>query len=244
MKFAFLLTLLFFMTSCASYINKIHKDLDRADGRQYTPPAGRHSSTFNQFKKSGAPNTQSQSNLMPAVKRNYQPAEAAQKRYTANDLTDNSDQGSLWAGSGNDNYLFTKNKWKRNGDIILVNIQSKLKNDITMELKRSVPAPPPARPKVDPKAPPGTEPAPAAPAPVAAEEKDVPDDDKVHDKLSAVIVEEISKDHLLLRGQKFLLFRNQKHLVELQALIARKDIMDDDTVNSSNFLESSLVVLR
>ena len=58
------------------------------------------------------------------------------------------------------------------------------------------------------------------------------------------MIEEISKDHLLIRGQKFLLFRNRKHLVEVQALVARKDIMDDDTVDSTQVLESTVTILR
>lgn len=241
MKFAFHLILLFILSSCANYINKIHSDLDRAEGITAQRTKAQHENTFDQFKKNSLPSSNSQSNYMPEIKRQYQPVNNANKRYTADDLTDNSSQGSLWANSGNDNFLFTKNKWKRNGDIILINVQSRLKNDITMELKRAVPAPPPQRPKVDPKS--GTT-EPAQVPPVANEDKDVPDDDKVHDKISAVIVEEISQDHLLVRGQKYLLYRNQKHLVEIQALISRKDIMDDDTINSSNFLESSLVVLR
>ena len=35
-----------------------------------------------------------------------------------------------------------------------------------------------------------------------------------------------------------------KRLIELQALISRKDISDDDTLFSSNILESNLTVLR
>lgn len=243
MKLAFHILIFFLFSSCSSYINKIHSDLDRAEGITAQKKKSLHDSTFNQFKRGNDINSQAQSNYIPEVKRQYQATDKSKQRFTADDLTDNSTQGSLWAGSGNDNFLFTKNKWKRNGDIILVNVQSRLKNDITMELKRAVPAPLPSRPKIDPKTGAADQTA-QAPTPVSQEEKDVPDDDKIHDKISSVIVEEISRDHLLIRGQKYLLFRNQKHLVELQALISRKDIMDDDTVNSSSFLESSLVVLR
>ncbi len=243
MKKTILLLTIFLLSSCANYINKIHNDLDRAEGRQQLAQK-KHDSTFNQFRKSPHANitTSNSPNMIPSIKRNYVPQNQVQRRYTANDLTDNSSDGSLWAGSGNENYLFTKNKWKRNGDIILMNVQSRLKNMITMELKRAFPSMPKRVKKPDPNAPPGA--VAASPESDPVEEADVPEDDKIHDKISSVIIEEISKDHLLVRGQKYLLFRNQKHLIEIQALISRKDIMDDDSVDSKNFLESSIVVLR
>ncbi|EQC43535.1 flagellar basal body L-ring protein FlgH [Bacteriovorax sp. Seq25_V] len=246
MKNISLILTFFLLSSCANYINKIHNDLDRAQGREQVARK-KHDSTFNQFRKSSHPSitTSNSPNMIPSVKRNYVPQNQVQRRYTANDLTDNSSDGSLWAGSGNENYLFTKNKWKRNGDIILINVQSRLKNMITMELKRAFPSMPRKPKKADSAAGAGgATSVVASPESDPVEESDVPDDDKVHDKISSVVIEEISKDHLLVRGQKYLLFRNQKHLIEVQALIGRKDIMDDDSVDSKNFLESSIVVLR
>ena len=81
----------------------------------------------------------------------------------------------------------------------------------------------------------------AAPGPAAEEGNK---EEKTYDKISSVIIEEISKDHLLVRGQKFLLYKNGKHLIEIQALVARRDILDDDTVDSTSFLESTVQVLR
>lgn len=246
MRFLSFLIMTLFLSSCANYINKIHRDLDRADAKQYKQRKKKYD-TFNQFRqrpRSNRISTMNRANLAPSVKRKYRPVQE-KKRYTADDLTDNTAPASLWAGSGNDNYLFTKNKWKRNGDIVLVNVQGDLKNLITMELKRAFPIMPKRNKGGKKKTPdagaPGQAQAPAQPEVPA----DAPQgDEKVHDKVSTVIIEEISKDHLLVRGQKFLLFRNKKHLVELQALIARRDIQDDDTVDSNSFLESTISVLR
>ena len=41
--------------------------------------------------------------VMPTVKRHYQ----EEKRVKADDLKDNGSSGSLWVGSGDDNFLFT-----------------------------------------------------------------------------------------------------------------------------------------
>ncbi len=231
---AFALTL----TSCANYINKIHSELDQSEVNRALDKRDRDL-TFNQFRTnrlSNKPNTSNQKNLLPSTKRLYQ--DKPKRRIKADDLTDKTSSVSLWTGNGNENYLFTKNKWKRNGDIVLIKVQKRLKDEITMELKRTFPV----MPKKPSKVAKGAETAQAA----NTEEAPTTDNDqeKIYDKISSVIIEEISKDHLLVRGQKFLLFRNRKHLVEVQALVARKDIMDDDTIESTQLLESTVSILR
>lgn len=227
------------LTSCANYINKMHSEFDRADGKSRRPRM-KKKDTFDRFRGSNTrpmrTSTASQPNVLPQVRRKYVP-QNTKRRYTANDLVDNSNSASLWSGAGNDNYLFTKNKWKRNGDIVLINVKKGLKRSITLELKRAFPSMPKKKKK---EAKPAT---PAAPA-TAATGEEANKDEKTYDKISSVIIEEISKDHLLVRGQKFLLYKNGKHLVEIQALVARKDILDDDTVDSNSFLESTVQVLR
>lgn len=240
MKFLTLILTTLLLSSCANYINKVHRDLDRADNIRSPRKARRHD-TFSQFRGSPRSGISSinRTNMIPSIKRRYQ-SQSKKKRYTANDLIDNSTGGSLWAGSGNENYLFTKNKSKRNGDIVLMNVQKGFKSLITMELKRAFPRMPSRRKKSKAKEDkPKTEK--AEPATVA-ENKD--DTNTIHDKVSSVVIEEISKNHLLIRGQKFLLFRNKKRLVELQALVARRDIQDDDTIDSNDFLESTVSILR
>jgi len=236
-----LLTLLL-LTSCANYINKMHSEFDRADGKT-TRRSREKKDTFDRFRStrrmSNVPSTNSRANVLPQVKRQYMPQHKTKRRYTANDLVDNTNSASLWSGAGNDNYLFTKNKWKRNGDIVLINVKSGLKRSITLELKRAFPSMPKKKKKGA--NPPATA---QAPAPAAPAGEETNKEEKTYDKISSVIIEEISKDHLLVRGQKFLLYKNGKHLIEIQALVSRKDILDDDTVDSNSFLESTVQILR
>lgn len=243
MKYLFILLALL-TTSCANYIGKMYDELDGVNRRQVEQKRANVDQTFDQYRQRNVRPVQQRlssatnPNVAPSIKRKYN-NEAP--RVTVSNFHDNKNDGSLWAGNGNDNYLFTKNKWKRNGDIILVNVQTQLKNMITMELKRAFPP----LPTLD--APRTAETTPAAqPAakPATDEDEDKSVDTKVHDKISSVIIEEISRDHLLVRGQKNVLYKNRKHLVELQALISRKDINEDDTVDSIKFLESSVSVLR
>lgn len=227
------------LSSCANYINKMHSEFDREDGK-VTRRKREKADTFDQFRNSRRNpkgSSTARGNVLPAIKRNYGQRASQKRRYTANDLVDNTNSVSLWSGAGNDNYLFTKNKWKRNGDIVLINVKSELKRLISLELKRAFPSMPKKKTEKTAAAP-GAPAAPAAPKDVGAEKG------KTYDKVSSVIVEEISKDHLLVRGQKFLLYKNGKHLIEIQALVSRKDILDDDTVDSTSFLESTIQVLR
>ncbi|ATH09357.1 hypothetical protein BIY24_15840 [Halobacteriovorax marinus] len=239
-----------FLFSCSNYINKMYADLDRQDGivqqapinnrfdRYKNPPT-----TYRRQSDAGRVATAAQGqpyynrNNPPQVRRTYRPQQSVRKRYKADDLLDNStNNSSLWAGKGSNRHLFTVLKEKRNGDIVLINVQKTLKNDITLELKRAFPD---------------------IPKPVNKEKKDeenkeeaVADNaneqsaNKIYDRVSSVIVEEVNEDHLLLRGQKSVLFKQRKRLVEVQALISRRDITDEDTINSDNILESSVHILR
>jgi flagellar basal body L-ring protein FlgH len=65
-----------------------------------------------------------------------------------------------------------------------------------------------------------------------------------HDKISSVVVEEINREHLLIKGRKNVLFKNRKRMVEVQALVSRKDIGDDDTISSDVILETNVVVVK
>ncbi|MFG1482474.1 flagellar basal body L-ring protein FlgH [Halobacteriovorax sp. HFRX-2_2] len=251
------LTLALLTTSCANYINKMYNELDGVNQRELEQKRANVDNTFDQYRNSYGDRRQTSANtpnMAPQVQRRYNNNQLSQrqqqqqqpKRVTANNFHDHGNTGSLWAGNGNENYLFTKNKWKRNGDIILVNVQTRLKNDITMELKRAFPPMPTLAGQNPESTTAATTPGQAqTPAGAGAEEgEDTSASNKVHDKISGVIVEEISRDHLLVRGQKNVLFKNRKHLVELQALISRKDINEDDTIDSTKFLESSVTVLR
>ena len=247
MKQTILLSLITLLTlfSCSSYVNQMHREFDRADGRK----APRKKDKFSQYrkespKKSFGQTTNMRENpyVVPAIKRNYRPL--AQARVKAKDLTDNSGDGSLWSGVGErNNFLFTLNREKKNGDIVLIQVASKLKNEITNELKRAFPKQ--IKKKAEPTgatdstAAATPEVAPAAPANDESDSKE-----KTYDRISSVVVEEISGDHLLLRGRKNVLFNERKRTVEIQALISRKDIGLDDAVISDKILESNITVLR
>lgn len=264
MKSVLLILSLFIFTSCASYVDRIHRELDREEQQAQGGNYKKGYNTFDQFRRPqrqgpqrnayaprsaplNALTSAQQQVVQPNIKRQYNSTDEFKKRVTARDLEDNGNDGSLWSGAGNENYLFTKNKWKKNGDIVLINVQSKLKHEITLELKRAFPDYP-QRKKEPSKAPASedatAQAAPAAVDPANADEKEDSDPEKIHDRISSVIVEEISKDHLLVRGQKLVLYKNQKRLIELQALVSRKDISDEDTINSSKFLESNVAVIR
>ncbi len=243
MRLLLILLTVFNLSSCASYIAKMHRQLDGELGHQDN---GKRRDNFDQFRRAPrrnsnyqSPNKFSSSNqryISPKVKRQYAPMTNSRKRYTANDLNDNDNSGSLWTNErGPATNLFIDTKRKSNGDIILIHVKNKLKNEISMELKRVIP-PPPTKKKDDEK---GKKPASTAAAP---ENND--NENKIYDKISGVVVEEIKENHVLLRGRKYVLFNNRKRMVEVQALVARRDIASDDSVDSDSILEQSIKVLR
>lgn len=234
---------LFLFSSCANYINQMHREFDRADGVE--APQQRQRDQFNMYRRQKEVKTQSIINsennpyVVPSIKRDYKNPNEAPKRYKASDLADNNGDGSLWSGvEGRNNFLFTENEKKSNGDIILLQVAGKLKNEITAELKRAFPAPQ----KLDAKKVAAPAKAPASES--ASEDQVDQNSDKIYDRISSVVVEEINQDHLLIRGRKNVLYHNRKRVVEVQALVNRRDINNDDTVNSNRVLESQIVVLR
>ncbi len=247
------ITLLFisiiYLTSngCSHYIHRIHQEFDKKLNNR---SKARKKDTFSLYRKNKHYrqniSTRNLRNISPTIKRRYTPT--ARKRYKADDLNDNQYDGSLWSGQkGNDQFLFTKNNYKSSGDIVLVQVYGKLKNEITAELKRAYPNPknkqknriPSSSKKTD-------KPAGQASAgqPKESDQTAPENDQKAYDRISSVVVEEINRDHILLRGRKNLLYQNRKRLIELQALISRKDILDDDTVSSNRIIESSITVIK
>lgn len=230
-----------FLTSCSNYISKIYKQIDREERIKRK----KSSDVFSRFRdsKSGNPiSTNETSKLKPKVKRSYKGHPNSKKRYKSSDLNDNSNN-SLWVGEGKDSDFFIEIKKKKYGDIVIISILAPFKNKITRELKKAFPKrkkPSLKAENKDGKA--GAEPK----EPVAANKKKE-DDPKIGDALdqiSSVVTERISKTHLLIRGRKEVLFRRRKRLVEVQALVARKDISIEDKVESDKFIESSVRIIR
>lgn len=254
------LLLLMAMTSCANYVAKVHRDLDRDLMRQsgVTPPDNfesfRNPQAFHQNARMQAPqqghmmpssqfqqglSSENVRNVAPSVQRQYIPQQQANRRVRANDLNDNDNRGSLWVNNGEPISLFSNTRQKGQGDIVLVNVHKHLKNEITAELKRAFPDPPPPRSQQN------AGEAAAATAEARDPANEVADDDeKVYDRISTVIVEEINRDHVLLRGRKNLLYKNRRRLVEIQALVNRRDLANADSVRSDSIIESTINVLR
>ena len=242
---------LLFLVSCANYVNSVHRAIDREE-RQNAKAAATAKDAFssyrpqNRFKVNDKrpiknPITYSLGSgpagqVKPPVKRNYRP-----QRLQADDFTDSDDDGSLWANQGASSSLFTYQNDKHTGDMVIINVLENLRNQISSELKRTFPDRPKKTAGADAPKEEGKAPAPGAPGPTGAE-NDM--DMKVYDKISGTVMEEISKDYIVLRGRKEVIFKKEKRSIEVQALVSRKDIMENDYVNSDKLLESRVYILR
>lgn len=247
------LCMLFSLVSCANYVNQLHRQIDREERGGERVETSRYRTPKDRFgprerdrfrpeddkRPIKNPLTYSlgsdpSGQIRPPVKREYRP-----QRYQAEDFVDNDTGGSLWANQGQSASLFTYQNDKRMGDMVIINVLENLRNQISAELKRTFPDRPKKTGKEltaeDKKA----AAAPAAPGAAAAEEMDM----KVYDKISGTVMEEVSKDYILLRGRKEVIFKKEKRSIEIQALVSRKDIMENDYVNSDKLLESRVFVL-
>lgn len=252
MKFLLLILSVLVLSSCGNFIDRLHRQMDADssgqnananDQDQFSMYRGQNNT---QAVKPRTPvhnmvSTNNNQVMAPPVQREYLPENEVKRRFTASDLQDNSDGGSLWATPNNSSSLFANDEKKATGDILLINVQNRLKDEIAMTLKKFFPPNEPMPKKEADKA--------AAPPAVPGQAKDPNEaeaaaDDKYHDKISSVIVEEINKEHVLLRGRKSVMFHNRKRLVEIQAMASRRDIKMDNSVDSDNILESSIQVLR
>ena len=120
----------------------MHRDIDRHDRRQQRAERKKGPDNLSFIKrKNRRPSRQlssnSKRNYLPSVKRKYR---KVAKRYKADDLNDNGSDGSLWSGQGKyNNFLFSSDNEKKNGDIVIINVATALKNEITRELKYAFP---------------------------------------------------------------------------------------------------------
>jgi flagellar L-ring protein precursor FlgH len=241
---------LFLLTSCAGYVNSLHKQMDEPKKRSVNNNSntGRYD-PYAPYRRIGQRNKdkrpihnpityQNIGNKEPPVKRNYIPAD---KRYKSDDFIDGDNSGSLWTNQGTSSHLFSGVVQKRIGDIVVVNVMENLRNQISAEMKRAFPDPPKKKVAAkDDKKKDNVQAAQAAPAKPADDEAD----SKVFDKVSGTIVEEVSKDYLLVKGRKEITFKKEKRFIEVQSLVSRRDISDNDSINSDKVLESRVIVLR
>ncbi|MFA7613779.1 MAG: flagellar basal body L-ring protein FlgH [Candidatus Caldatribacteriota bacterium] len=247
--YALALSLLF---SCSHYVDSFHRQIDREERSKNvsrnrpTDPASDYQRYKNRWdtKQDKRPiqNPQTYSlgrpsgRVEPTVKRDYQP-----QRYRASDFRDQDDSGSLWANQGSSSSLFTYQNDKRVGDIVILNVLEGLRNQISNELKSHFPDRKKAKTNETPAAP-GPASTPVAAAATANADSDM--DMKVYDKISGMIIEELNKDYLLIRGRKEVIYKKEKRSIEVQALVSRRDIMENDYVNSDRLLESKVFILR
>ena len=244
---ALLVTISILFSSCSSYVQSIHRQIDNENAykRQRYNQAMQRRGMTNQFGDkrpianpvtlNGVPTANRNQNYYPPVQRNYQ--QSGKRRYSANDLVDNQGDGSLWSGKNSESYLFVNNNLKKQGDIVIVEVMKTLKTTIQDELKRNFPDPPKKKTaKKDDKEENAES---TSAAPEAAESPD-----KVYDKISSSVVEQINQDYLLIRGRKEILYKKYKRYFEIQAVVSLRDITSRDTVSSDKLLEPKINVLR
>ncbi len=262
-KLLLLLTTALIFSACSSYINKMQNQISREEAENHFNNRPNLPSKIDEFRN---PNLVYQNNknrsaknsreYLPTVKRQYR--SSGKKRYSVDDLVDNDSDGSLWSGAGQDNFLFSRNSFKKNGDIVVIKVLQNLKDEIKIELARSTPEKPKKIIEPEPEAKTDakdgadktkTEKAKPKPKEVASDEstkvlEKTADGEVVYDKVSAMVIEEINKDHILIRGRKDVLYKAKKRTVEIQMLITRKDVTDEDAVLSSKSLETTVSILR
>jgi len=240
------------LISCSSYINRMHREFDREDQGKHVRKSDRfdmYRRPENRYGNSQAVSTAEQKNVMPTIQRYYENKNLPKKRYTADDLADNQSDGSLWANQGSNGYLFTKETMKKTGDIVLIEVKAKMRTEINQELTKAFPDLPKynsTSKTADGKTADAAKASEAAPTPapeVAAPTKE-DGKDTVYDRISSIIVEEINKDHILVRGRKDVIHKGVKRTVEVQALSSRRSVAGDDMINSDDLLETNVTVVR
>jgi flagellar L-ring protein FlgH len=246
-----ILFLLFFLTSCASYINSLHRQIDHED-RRNTPRIQEPTNRFGDYRPDDRFRPErdkrpiknpvtfslggaSSGRVSPPVKREYRP-----QRYQADDFIDNDNNGSLWASQGSGASLFTYQANKQAGDMVIINVLENLKNQISVELKRAFPD----KSSKTTAGAGGENKTGENQSSSANSSQDNDMDVKVYDKISSSIAREVNKDYVLIRGRKEVIFKKEKRFIEVQGLVSRKDIMEDDYVNSDKMLESKVFVLE
>jgi len=120
------------------------------------------------------------------------------------------DSGSLWTGSGKESHLFTNDETQNYGDIIQINVSSRLQNQILVEIRRHFPG---------------------------MDSVDI-------NRMVGTIIQQVNKNHLLIRGRKAIHYGNRSKLVEIQALAAKRDLDFNNIIDSDKFLEVTVRVVR
>lgn len=238
MKSLIILSILFLTSSCGNMVAGYYKQLD--GNKKARGPVKK---SFSHLRtRPMTMNSQYQKTLLPSTKRLYvSKQDTPKRRMIADNFHDSDNAANLWS-QPNSADLYTLNSALTSGDIVIINVLGDLKTDIASELKRAFSV---TRKKKTLR----------APKKVATTEKPEPpkedkDDDisttlanKVYDRISSIVVDNISNDYVTIRGRKELLFRNKKHSIEIQALVHKKDISQSNSVTSDSIIEKNIKVL-
>jgi flagellar L-ring protein FlgH len=240
--------ILFSLISCSSFVKKMHSNIDQKDkqpnmrNNSLDPFEMYRKENLRKSKKYNVISNKYQEDVTPSIKRKYESANV-KKRKNDYDVFNNTKDGSLWTGTGQNNYFFSRNNEKNIGDIIIIQVEKGLRSMIAEELKRKL-----SMPKITKKS--KTKSDKDSEKPEEKTEAKKPNNKKatnkaqVFDNISSVVIEKINNEHYLLRGKKEVLFKNVKHLIEIQGLISKKLINNDDRILSSNLIEKYVRLIK
>ncbi len=247
------LLILFFFTSCASYVNKMHRRISYEEKMQHRqqghgwPYPKKNSREYDRRPVSNPITyTSPQEGSTP-------PTPKTLGRYTASDFIDQDSGGSLW---GNYDGIRSAENRRLNlqlGEIVVINVLQSFKEDISRELRRH------ARQST-----PSFMPATSAPARGAASARRSPQQNEqqsqaqsqaasednqdeaviVYDKIPSRVHHELSNRHVILKGSKEVFFRNDKLMVEVEAMVLKEHIAEDGSIHSDHIIESRVKVMR
>jgi flagellar basal body L-ring protein FlgH len=240
MKFLFYTIIFLLNFSCASYIKKFHSQIAKGERAAYQNKATKRKgySPYSKLnKRMSRKSSFLKNNLPPSVKRKY---EQRPDRTKASDLVDAGNKASIWSSFNNSTSLFTTSKRRKVGDLVVINVKENLKKDISRELKLAFPKKKLKR-RGRALAKNLKKNTPAPPDPNKDENEKV---DIIYDRITSKIIEEVSENHLVVKGRKEVFYKKEKHLIEVHALLRRNDVNADDYLMSDKIIENKVVVIR
>ena len=201
--------MLLFSTGCANYVSNMHREFDSYEKKRNRSIQSSTGETIDDTK--------------------------GDKRYSADDFKDRDTSNSLWVGNGKENFFSSGGVRKEKGDLVTINVFTKLKNLIAGEISRMYPSTNKDKKSQTPE---------SSNKNSKNEEVSQNSGETIQDKISVIVTKEVRDNHLILTGRKQLIFNDNRHLIEIQALVHRKDISTDDSLDSSRIIQSSIKVLR
>ena len=230
--------------SCSSYVEKAYVYPDKSGYNRYNQIQKKEISRGIASRNSTSSNSSSRNNrtsrrkdFLPRTKMRYLKRNSSGlETKKVNDLRDNGNDGSLWKWRGQENYFFSRNNSKKNGDVVTIEIKKNLHNSILDEihnhilkkskgirmkrysLKREI----------------SSEKKPGNSSKI----------DEVYSKIPSIIVKNKEDGYLVVQGEKFFFYKNKKNLVRVKALVRKSDIDPRDIVDSDNILNINISVLR